>query len=104
LFFTAEKEDDSTGIELWKVVDFPANVADIKTTQPQLLYPNPANNTFSIKSTQNITVQLYSVSGQLILTTKQTENIDIKHLAAGLYYAHIITNDGKETIEKIVKE
>jgi ELWxxDGT repeat protein len=98
--------DSASGIELWKITDFPTGVAALNNkTQHSNIYPNPATNTFSIKNdnTNNTTVKVFSLTGQLLLETKQIQNIDIAQLPAGIYMVQIAA-DGKTQIQKLVKE
>jgi ELWxxDGT repeat protein len=98
--------DSISGVELWKITDFPTAVAALSSnTLQQLIYPNPTNNTFSIKTdnTNNTTVKVFSLTGQLLLETKQIQNIDIAQLPAGIYMVQIAA-DGKTQIQKLVKE
>ncbi|NQY10685.1 MAG: T9SS type A sorting domain-containing protein [Flavobacteriales bacterium] len=75
-----------------------------------LVYPNPTNGSFSIEfknSQENITVNLLSLSGQLIKTKKFQNNslinLDIDE-PKGLYLLEITNSNGYKTIFKLVKE
>jgi hypothetical protein len=92
-------------VELWKLDDFPNNVKKLNPLTAGIIYPNPANNSFSIKSNndKNTTVTISSLTGQLLLQTTQTKNISIASLPADTYMVQI-TNNGKTTVEKLIKE
>jgi ELWxxDGT repeat protein len=94
------------GSELWKVNNHPLSVqTTVATGTEPFIYPNPANNTFSIQTdnTNNTTVKVFSLTGQLLLQTRQTQNISIAQLPAGIYMVQVIA-DGKVHTEKLVKE
>ncbi len=105
LYFNGASTGNWSNDELWRLTDFPTGVTEIKKVITTTIYPNPATTTFSIK-TENLdttTVKLYSITGQLMLQTKETNNINIARLPAGIYTVHITTG-GKTTVEKLVKE
>jgi len=59
------------------------------------IYPNPANNYFNIIGVdENFTVELYSITGDLLATFNNQNTIDIEHLINGVYYLKIITSNG----------
>ena len=92
------------GDELWKMELVPTVVNDVNSNTGILLYPNPANNTFSIKknNSNNTTVKVFSLTGQLLLQTQQTENISIGSFPAGIYTVQILSS-GKTYTEKLTK-
>jgi len=71
-----------------------------------LLYPNPNNGNFTIdiENIENATIEIYNLSGQLILKEivfKNVTQIDLKEYQKGLYIVKIIS-DNKVAIKKIV--
>jgi glucose/arabinose dehydrogenase len=75
------------------------------------LYPNPANNSFTIKSTNGneiSKVALFDVSGKLLLSKEATKNhiqtIDISSLSNGVYIVNVTAVDGNNYSSKLVKE
>lgn len=70
------------------------------------IFPNPANQTFTIRANQNIqNVVLYNSAGQVALVTSpntNTANIDLSTLPNGLYSVKTTIN-GVETFNKIIK-
>ncbi|HXU26410.1 MAG TPA: T9SS type A sorting domain-containing protein [Bacteroidia bacterium] len=62
------------------------------------IYPNPAQNNFTIQTTLNIkqTVEVFDVNGNLILmqTINGTTNIDVTNLNAGVYNINMANNYG----------
>jgi len=70
------------------------------------VYPNPATKYVSITLPNNSELSqanIYSLTGQKVLGTKQGENIDISHLSGGTYLLKVMTNDGKLFTKKIIK-
>ena len=76
------------------------------------IYPNPAKNivlvTFTSKASQAVTIQLRSISGQVMIKKSiildQNENsipIELTSIANGLYIVELITAD-KTYIDKVV--
>ncbi|RYE26495.1 MAG: T9SS type A sorting domain-containing protein [Sphingobacteriales bacterium] len=96
--------DETHGTELWHLFDFPLNVSSVKNNA-QVIYPNPASNSFSVRTedTNNTTVTVYSLNGQLLLQTTSTKNIDIHALPAGIYNVQALCNS-KLQIARLVKE
>lgn len=68
------------------------------------LYPNPVKNSFQIESNNSIdSVELYTITGQLLKTFNKAANYDISDLAAGIYIANVKTELGSKTL-RIVKK
>lgn len=69
------------------------------------LYPNPTNDFFTVQSSEKVvSVQVYSVTGQKVLSSKNSEKINVSALNAGVYFVEIKTVDGKLTTKKIIKK
>jgi len=69
-------------------------------SKTQKVYPNPSNNFISISNFKNGKIEIINSLGQLILTTSQTENINIENLPSGIYW---IRFTGENTILKTLK-
>jgi len=71
------------------------------------LFPNPASQTITIQSDQQIDqYEIYSITGALVASDKTTGNrtsIDIAELKNGIYLIKAVSN-GQSTILKFVKE
>ena len=66
------------------------------------VYPNPTNVIININCKENINfVEIYDMSGNLILKTLNSKNIDISQNSAGIYFINIITSENTY-FEKIV--
>jgi hypothetical protein len=68
------------------------------------IYPNPAFNHFSIETnvTGNVSYQLVSMSGKVLLTTDQTNNIDISYLQKGMYFISMVKDQQPLLTKKLV--
>ena len=70
------------------------------------LYPNPADQTLYIDSTIAMTdYSIISAQGSIVQEGKSNVNsIDISRLSSGLYFITIRLENGKETMQKIIKK
>jgi hypothetical protein len=72
------------------------------------LYPNPAQNKFSIESDLSLDIiKIYNQLGQLVekFDVKDTQSsYDISTLSTGLYFIELSSVDGKKTVKKLVKQ
>ncbi|MCF6184217.1 MAG: T9SS type A sorting domain-containing protein [Bacteroidales bacterium] len=69
------------------------------------LYPNPTTGIVNIlkdKTYKNISVLIFTISGEKILDFRNQTKIDINSLSAGIYFIKIIADDKIET-KKIIK-
>lgn len=99
------KDYDITSKELCKI-----EVISSTSTLPSLdiqAYPNPAYDHVIIHSTsldQNLTVELYNMSGSMIrqeLDILNKGQLDISNLTAGLYLLKVYAQDGRSIVKKI---
>jgi hypothetical protein len=70
------------------------------------VYPNPAQNAISIvlpASTELSEAAIYTITGQKVLTTTNSQNIDISSLVAGTYFLKGTTTEGTSFTKKIMK-
>ena len=76
------------------------SIAETQTSTINI-YPNPAQNTLYIQSSETIEqVSVYDISGRMLLQTN-SQSIDISHLANGIYIIKVKTAQG-ETVRKIM--
>lgn len=66
------------------------------------LYPNPSNETVSIKGVETKSITLYNVSGKRVLYSDKS-NFQIRELANGIYFAKIVTTENHIVYRKLVK-
>jgi len=70
------------------------------------VYPNPAQKQLSIALPANEKVSevgIFNLSGQKVLTTDESQNIDVSALANGTYFLKATTNNGGSFTKKIIK-
>jgi hypothetical protein len=72
------------------------------------LYPNPANETINIESSENIqSIEIYNLAGQLLihqqLNTKYS-TIDIEQLNKAVYIVKIKVNEADIQVHKFIKQ
>lgn len=74
-------------------------ISENELSAKTIVYPNPANDNFFVKSTENISkVELWNVNGQLVSSinadNKKAVRILVSGISAGLYIAVIHTQAG----------
>jgi hypothetical protein len=74
------------------------------------MYPNPARNTITITTTNDILLEnatIVNVNGKIVksVSLKELTNntIEINELSTGIYFVNIRSNSGKTTIKKLIK-
>ena len=70
-----------------------------------ILFPNPTNNYFEIKTSNNSnikSVELIDVTGKTIKQFKKSETYSIKDITSGIYFVKIKT-EKSQTIKRLVK-
>lgn len=88
-------QGSSSGFILWKPT--PNSVSEISKKNTFHIYPNPAVNNISIVNEQPIRkLELYNVTGQLLLTTDKSV-ISLENFSSGIYYLKAYLIDGVET-------
>lgn len=67
-------------------------------------YPNPANNTISIQSTENISyIAIYDMSGKVLLQSNELI-VDVSSLNPGLYLLSAYSESGQIQTLKLIKD
>ncbi|HLO89953.1 MAG TPA: T9SS type A sorting domain-containing protein [Lentimicrobium sp.] len=80
------------------------NVPDVGFTSKINIYPNPAGDILYIDGNNPVTkVEIYSVSGQLILTSNNKNAVDISSLDSGVYVSKVYMN-GMQSTSKFIKK
>ncbi|MEO6304460.1 MAG: T9SS type A sorting domain-containing protein, partial [Bacteroidia bacterium] len=73
-------------------------------------YPNPFSNelVFSINNfNEEVNVKIYNTIGQMVFQTNLTQadtSIDMQHLSAGIYFAHVQAHSVAPIIIRLIKE
>lgn len=71
------------------------------------IYPNPTFNSLSLEVPTNVEIsgiEIFNLTGQNVLQTKQTQNIDISQLASGTYFLKATDANGASFTKKILKK
>ena len=69
-----------------------------------LLYPNPTRGVINIKSnTLIVQINIYNQLGQLVLSNKDRNNINLSSLRQGVYFCKILDENGNINTYKISK-
>ena len=67
------------------------------------LFPNPATNSITVSSSQEIiSLTIVDQLGKVVLTKNKTTNLDVSGLQSGIYFIKIVT-DGGSGVKKFVK-
>ncbi len=71
------------------------------------IYPNPASNEINILTGKDLSnsavINVYSLSGQLMMTTQFSQTIDISNLTNGMYILDVVDEEGTVFKQKISK-
>ncbi len=79
------------------------SISEISNREYIKVYPNPASNIINIDNTDIETVEIFNLSGKLILTERNTNQINVETLSKGIYLLSIQTKNGLYS-SKFVKE
>jgi len=93
-------EFDDVDSDAWKTgtTGGPASVDNISSNL--LIYPNPVKNVLTINGIYN-SLEIYDIYGKLVLSSNNSQAINVSSLADGIYSVNIKTNNGI-TIKKII--
>lgn len=86
--------------------DATTGVNDINLANKISIYPNPTNGVFTIESENMQSIEITSISGEIIKTIKQNKSnkvdVDLKAYSAGVYFVKITTDKGNATKKLIL--
>ena len=81
------------------------SISDPELSAAIKLFPNPASNYITIQSTVAIsTVKLYNMIGEQVLESADVEQVQVRTLAAGLYFVELTDNYDRKVVRKILIE
>jgi hypothetical protein len=69
------------------------------------IYPNPAKGYFTLAATQNGQVNLFDVSGRVVMNANVVagnNTLDIENLTTGIYFVNVVLEDGSKTSVKLM--
>jgi hypothetical protein len=81
-------------------------IPEINKNDDILVYPNPANSYFTVETTQQATIEIFNMQGQLIktlATTGNKTNLDVSALPSGVYVVEV-KSEKVYKVGKFVKE
>lgn len=80
------------------------NSSSFASNNSFIIYPNPNNGNFSIKSNFDAEIKIINQLGQTVKTFEigqEERNIEMSNIPSGIYYINATTRDGKSIIQKI---
>lgn len=82
------------------------SLSTFETVKDKLrIYPNPAVSFVKIDSKEKVkSFELYNVSGQLVKTGGQVQEVSLENLASGIYILTVTLDNGQTVINKIIKQ
>ena len=83
--------------------DDPTTAVSENSAAKLTVYPNPAVSVINISGVDAKSVSIYSSTGALVEATAETV-INVSDLAAGLYHAVVVDNNGKKFAKSFIKE
>jgi len=105
-----EVDDANYSTTNWESIDnasvFSEDCSNLSVDQPSLnefiLYPNPATDVVHITSTNPVTgIELYNLTGKLVLKTTNTNQINVSSLHSGFYLITVFSGSTK-TVKKLI--
>jgi hypothetical protein len=80
---------------------------EFKTTGQIKVNPNPVAEIFSLHIPENFgklkSLQLFSITGKILIEENKSEDIDVNHLSPGFYFINTTFDSGKTAIAKFIK-
>ena len=68
------------------------------------IYPNPTTNYLFIEGNENpISISIYNLLGVEVISTKNTDKVDVSELHSGMYFIEI-NNDNEVLTRKFIKQ
>jgi hypothetical protein len=103
---SGDKTEICQGYADYWVVKLSNPNANKNEINPLMLYPNPAQNYVRISHTGTISVQIYSMMGQLVSTQILIENedeINISNFSSGVYLVQITDSEYHTQMQYLIK-
>ncbi len=100
---------NTNGLEMWAIQDTSTTgIENLSNTPDARIYPNPAHNNFTIKTTTTFkagSITLTDVTGRIVKTEKlhtNNQNISLESIPQGIYLANILLDDTRTTQRLII--
>ncbi|MGL5786697.1 MAG: alpha-amylase family glycosyl hydrolase [Bacteroidales bacterium] len=72
----------------------PTSIDAVEKDMSIIVYPNPASDLLNLKSENTPEkIQIYAISGQLVMSDSLTQTVNIRHLPAGTYIIKVWTGN-----------
>ena len=68
-----------------------------------LVYPNPTENILNIDTRLDIDVEVYNMTGKLLISEEKTNRIDFRGLPSGIYNL-ILRHDNLRITKRVIKQ
>lgn len=93
---------------IYKSTDIDLGINDLGNEQGLSIYPNPVNDKINISidstiNTENLCFEIYSVSGEKLISHSNLEAIDVSGIPAGIYFLKV-KNETISRMKKFIKE
>ena len=105
-----ENLDNNASLDISSVNNLGGNILtdskDAVTTLQEAISPNPFTNEININlaSSENISIMLTDLNGQVVLQAQNMKNITTEELSSGMYLLHIEDGKGHKAYVKLVKK
>ena len=86
---------------------FPVSVKPVSEIKNEVvLYPNPVSTVLNIKGIEISAVQVYSISGSLMISEKAmySNRVDVSSLPNGIYVIKMTDDAGEVAVKKFLKK
>ncbi|MEO8148938.1 MAG: T9SS type A sorting domain-containing protein [Bacteroidia bacterium] len=104
---TLNPTDNSFDMFVARLGSIATEIHDLQNENETIIYPNPSNGKFILKSKANINAfRIYDVNGRVVMeqfANQQIFQIDISELKSGIYFVQVQTKDGMSNA-KIIKQ
>lgn len=91
---------------VYRIIPSSINSVNNSFLQSQVkMYPNPSSGIVNIDSEINLEeVKIFTTTGKEVLTSLNTNKIDISELPPGMYFVELITPLGEKVLKKLQKQ
>ncbi len=103
------KYQGSVTFDYLKIGDDATAVKNLYNPGDLAVYPNPANNTITLKNASSMNIQsivITNISGQLVKSMKTYDGgqINVQDLRAGVYFVRVLTNENTVNTLRFIKQ
>ena len=84
---------DSYCVELYNYCDLGWPIDLEEMSRELLIYPNPVTDILTVSGYYDTEIDIYDMKGQLVVSQKNAESIDMSSLPAGIYNLKVLYNE-----------